>query len=105
MKSLTPVAIAGPALALGLSLLAGCANGPLRDAAAHAGAPAVQNLVREDDQVRITELRVRGQTQRITVDPKDSSAPRYEITPSAGGSDPSKARDGAGQRVWPVLSF
>ena len=101
MKFLTHVATT----ALGLGLLAGCANGPLRDAAAQAGAPAVQNLVKEDDQVRITELRVRGQTQRITVDPKDSGAPRYQITPAAGGSDPSKARDGTGQRVWPVLSF
>lgn len=92
-------------LALGLGLLGGCAGGLLRDTAAQAGAPAVQNLVSEDDQVRITELRVRGQTQRITVDPKDSAVPGYEITPPAGGSDPSKSRDGAGQRVWPVLRF
>ena len=66
---------------------------------------AVQRLVGEDDQVRITELRVRGQTQRISVDNKDSAAPRYEITPQAAGSDPSAARSGAGQRVWTVLSF
>jgi outer membrane biogenesis lipoprotein LolB len=70
-----------------------------------AGDAAVQRLVSEDDQVRITELRVRGQTQRISVDPKDSTAPRYEITPQAAGSDPSAARTGAGQRVWTVLSF
>lgn len=66
---------------------------------------ALQRLVSEDDQVRITELRLRGQTQRITVDNKDSAAPRYEITPQAAGSDPSGARTSAGQRVWTVLSF
>jgi hypothetical protein len=70
-----------------------------------AGDAAVQQLVSEDDQVRITELRLRGQTQRISVDPKDSVAPRYEITPQAAGSDPSAAKTGAGQRVWNVLSF
>jgi len=69
------------------------------------GEPVVQRRVAEDDQVRITELRVRGQTQRITVDPKGGNTPGYEINPPAPGSDPSKARDGAGQRVWPVLSF
>ena len=65
----------------------------------------MQRLVSEDDQVRITELRVRGQTQRISVDTKNSVAPRYEITPQAAGSDPSAAKSGAGQRVWTVLSF
>lgn len=105
MNILLPVAATALGLSVGLFQLGGCANGPLRDAAAHAGAPVVQSLVNEDDQVRITELRVRGQTQRITVDPKDSGAPSYQITPAAGGSDPSKARDGTGQRVWPVLSF
>ncbi len=84
-----------------VSMLAGCAGLAPRAA----GDAAVQRLVSEDDQVRITELRVRGQTQRISVDPKDSAAPRYEITPQAAGSDPSAARTGAGQRVWTVLSF
>ncbi len=81
--------------------LSGCAGLAPRTASD----PAVQRLVSEDDQVRITELRVRGQTQRIHVDPKGGGAPGYDINPPAPGSDPSKARDGAGQRVWPVLSF
>ncbi len=82
-------------------VLAGCAGLAPRAA----GDAAVQRLVSEDDQVRITELRLRGQTQRISIDPKDSAAPRYEITPQAGGSDPSAAKSGAGQRVWNVLTF
>lgn len=90
-----------PVLMLASTVLAGCAGlGPRT-----ASDPAVQRLVSEDDQVRITELRVRGQTQRVTVDPKDSAAPRYDITQATGGTDPSKARDGAGQRVWTLLSF
>jgi hypothetical protein len=67
--------------------------------------PAVQQLVNEDDQVRITELRVRGQTQAISVENKQSAVPGYRITPAAGGSDPSSAKGGAGQRVWNLLSF
>lgn len=67
--------------------------------------PAVQRLVQEDDQVRITELRVRGQTQQISVDNKGSAAPAYQINPQAAGSDPSAAKSGAGQRVWTLFSF
>ena len=94
MKILYLLAVAG--------LLAGCAvtgRGPGTVDA------AVQRLVSEDDHVRIDELRVRGLTQRLTVQIKDSGAPGYDILPAAPGTDPSKARDAAGQRVWPVLSF
>ena len=66
---------------------------------------AVQRLVSEDDQVRIAELRVRGQTQSISVENKGSTVPGYQITPAAGGSDPSSAKGNAGQRVWTILSF
>ena len=95
-----------PSLTLSLMLvmsgaLAGCAALGARSATE----PAMQRLVSEDDQVRITELRVRGQTQRISVDNKDSAAPRYEITPQAAGSDPSSAKGGAGQRVWTLFNF
>ena len=90
--------------ALASLLVSGCANTPV-PAGTLPGEPVVQRRVAEDDQVRITELRVRGQTQRIHVDPKGGGVPGYEVNPPAPGSDPSKARDGAGQRVWPVLSF
>jgi len=88
------------------SLLAACAGYPLQaPGAARANEAQIQHLVSEDDAVRIDELRVRGQTQRLTVNPKASGAPAYEIQPAAGGSDPSKSRDGAGQRLWQVLTF
>ena len=67
--------------------------------------PAVQHLVSEDDHVRIEELRVRGQTQRLTVQSKEAGVPAYDILQATPGQDPSKDRGAAGQRVWPVLSF
>jgi hypothetical protein len=88
-------------LTLGTLGLAGCAGLAPRTTAE----PALQHLVSEDDQVRITELRVRGQTQSISVDNKGSTAPSYQITPAAGGSDPSSAKGNAGQRVWTLFSF
>jgi len=70
--------------------------------------PKVQRIVIEDDAVRIEELRVRGQTQRIVVKPKNAA--EYEIVPAAGGRDPSQNRansqpGAAGQRVWNILKF
>jgi hypothetical protein len=69
------------------------------------GEAAVENLVVEDDSVRIDELRVRGQTQRISVKPKWAGAKAYEIVPGAPGHDPSQHKDSVGQRVWHLLTF
>jgi hypothetical protein len=70
--------------------------------------PKVQRIVVEDEAVRIEELRVRGQTQRIVVKPKHAA--EYEIVPAASGRDPSQNRAGqqagaGGQRVWNLLKF
>lgn len=71
--------------------------------------PAVQRSVTEDDGVRIEELKVRGQTQRIVVRTKGSGANTYEIVPADASRDPSAgptaSRGAAGQRVWHVFSF
>jgi hypothetical protein len=71
--------------------------------------PKVQRIVVEDDAVRIDELRVRGQTQRIVVQPKKGGMRPYEIVPADGGRDMSQSyasgRGAAGQRVWHVLNF
>lgn len=72
--------------------------------------PVVQHIVIEDDGTRIEELHVRGEAQRIKVQPKGLS-PRfsYEVLPASGARDPSlnpgAAQGAAGQRVWSVLSF
>lgn len=80
-------------------------------AVAERGEPAVKYTVIEDEGSRIDELRVRGQTQRITVTPKagGKAIRPYEIIPSTGSQAlleaPNGVKGAAGKRVWHVLSF
>ena len=71
--------------------------------------PRVQRIVHEDEGSRIEELRVRGATQRITVQPKVGTAKGYEIVVGDGSRDLGEgvntSRGAAGKRVWNVLSF
>ncbi|WP_397534438.1 hypothetical protein [Roseateles sp.] len=71
--------------------------------------PKVERIVLEDDANRIEELKVRGQTQKVTVQPKNSKAPAYEIVMGDGSRElsagPGSNRGTVGQRVWRVLSF
>lgn len=68
----------------------------------------VEQIVQEDDKVRIEETRVRGLTQKVVVKRKDGT-PEYEILLGDTGKDipvrQGADRGGAGQRVWRVLSF
>ena len=68
------------------------------------GEPQVIQQITEDEQVRIEELRVRGQTRRLTVQPKIKGMPAYEIVPPEPGRAPAQDPK-AGQRVWFSLSF
>ncbi len=76
---------------------------------AERGEPVVRQTVVEDDGARIDELKVRGQTKRITVTPKKGGGKAYEIITSNGGPDQTEGPNGfngaVGKRVWPVLSF
>ncbi|NCT85060.1 MAG: hypothetical protein GXC94_18080 [Comamonadaceae bacterium] len=73
--------------------------------------PKVERTVSEDDQVRIEELKVRGETKKVTVKNKNSKAPDYEIIvndagrESAGGTGTGMPKSGSGTRVWRVLNF
>jgi hypothetical protein len=68
--------------------------------------PAVRRTVVEDDNVKIEELRVRGQVQRITISPKASGVRPYEIAPPDSGRDPSQQSKGiSGRSLWQLLSF
>jgi hypothetical protein len=68
--------------------------------------PEIKRVVVEDDKVRIEELRVRGQVQRITVSPKASGVRPYEIVPPDAGRDASQQSKGlSGQRLWQLFSF
>jgi hypothetical protein len=59
----------------------------------------------EDDAVRIEETRLRGQTQRITVQSKLRGVQGYEIILPPAGKDPSQDRGAAGQRIWHLFDF
>lgn len=84
-------------------------------AASAAPAPAprgdqvIQRIRTEDAGSRIDEVRVGGQTQSITVQPKTgANIPAYEVKPSdtANGAAPSTSKgDTTGSRVWNVLKF
>ena len=68
--------------------------------------PAIKRTVVEDDQVKIEELRVRGQLQRITISPKASGVRAYEIAPPDSGRDPSQQSKGiSGHSLWQLFSF
>lgn len=94
-----------------LALLAVAAGSLATQPALAADTPdaKVERIVLEDDAIRIDELKVRGQTQKVTVQPKNSKAPAYEIVMGDGSRElsagPGSNRGAVGQRVWRVLSF
>ena len=69
----------------------------------------IQHIRTEDAGSRIDEVRVGGETQSITVQPKvGNGIPAYEVKPSdtARGAAPSTSKnDTTGSRVWNVLKF
>lgn len=71
--------------------------------------PSIQRIRTEDAGSRIDEVRVGGETQSITVQPK-ANVPAYEVLPAdgtkGGGTAPSTSGAGSsGKRVWNVLKF
>jgi hypothetical protein len=96
---------AAPVLALAALLGAGPALAEDKPAQDKPPEPAVQRIVNEDDNVRIEELRVRGQTQSIVVKSKVPGVQPYEVVPTSGARDPSQASGAAGQRVWHLFGF
>lgn len=95
--------------ALCLSAWAQTAPPAKAPAAAPTSAPAkrevpdakVERLDVKDDAVLIEELRIRGETKRLSVTPKN--APAYQIAPESG----SKPLDdkSQGQRTWRLFTF
>lgn len=68
------------------------------------GEAAVVRSTVEDDAVRIEELRVRGQTRRLTVQSRLPGVGSYDVLPAEPGRAPERDPK-AGQRVWWSLSF
>ena len=69
----------------------------------------IQRIRTEDAGSRIDEVRVGGQTQRITVQPKGiHNIPAYDVNPvdnSRGASPAGTSSATTGSRVWNVLKF
>jgi hypothetical protein len=64
----------------------------------------IQRIVTQDRNAKVEELRVREQTQHITVTPA-TGAP-YEVIPSDTARDATDTRgSSAGKTVWRVLTF
>ena len=67
----------------------------------------VERIRIEDEGSRVDELRIGGQTQSITVQPKVGNLPAYEGQPSDGVRN--RPRNGAetdtGSRVWNLKKF
>ena len=63
----------------------------------------------EDEGSRVDELRVGGQTQSITVQPKTGDLPEYEVQSPDGTRSRAGSRNGAetntAPRVWNVIKF
>ena len=67
----------------------------------------IERIRTEDAGTRIDELRVGGETQQITVQPKTGGA-AYEVKPAEGVRGAAPAATGTetnGSRVWNVLKF
>ncbi|MBC7484328.1 MAG: hypothetical protein H7337_21025 [Rhizobacter sp.] len=99
-------------LALGAACTAPCVAQVAPEAApstTERGEPNVKRTVTEDGGARIDELRVRGQTERVTVTPKLGFRKPYEIITGNAGRDTfdgtGGARSAVGKRVWNVLDF
>ena len=69
----------------------------------------VEHIRTEDKGNRIDEVRVGGQVQSVTVQPKQPGVPAYELQPDDGArSRPAEGRNGFSerkQRVWNVFGF
>jgi hypothetical protein len=101
---------------LALALLAAFCGSALAQAAPRLDEPApadprknqkVERLHTEDSAVAIDEVRYAGQTESITVRPKDG-LPEYEIQPSSPARqrlDDSRRGNAGGERVWNLFHF
>lgn len=98
------LSMAGSCAAQAVAPAAAAASAAAPSRAASAAARADVRVI-EDDNVRIEETRVRGQTQRITVQSKIGNVRGYEIVVAPGGKDPSQDRGATGRGTWSLFDF
>ena len=98
-----------PALALVLIAAAAAVHAQEDPAAPGRRNQKIERIVHEDSGSRIEELRVGGQTQNITVQPK-AEVPEYQVEPANMArqrerQDRSGSSESGGTRSWTVLKF
>ena len=98
-----------PALALALIAAAAAVHAQEDPAAPGRRNQKIERIVHEDSGSRIEELRVGGQTQNITVQPK-AEVPEYQVEPANMArqrerQDRSGSSETGGTRSWTVLKF
>jgi hypothetical protein len=91
---------ARPVLASTHSAPVGQAALPGQPPAPPANEAAATRTVVEDEAVRIEEVKVRGQVQRITVHSKLRGVAPYQIVPPNAAREPGAPGQLAGQRLW-----
>lgn len=105
MKSALTVVLLCWSLACQAQTAAPAAGTPEATLPQRGGEPKVQRLVSEDESVRVEELRVRGITRRLSVQPKLPGAPAYQIGTSTDGRDTSQDRRSEGRALWQLFAF
>ena len=94
------------ALAVTSTLVGAASPAALAASAPPARERGVERNVAEDDNVRVEETRVRGESLRIVVKPKTGGGKEYEIVPATGAVDPPQPNNRrVGDRVWRLFSF
>ena len=96
-------------LACGAALAQAPAPAPSPAPAKNPPEQRIEQIRTEDQGARIDELRVGGQTQSITVQPKTGDMPEYEVQSPDGARSRAGSRSGAetntAPRVWNVIKF
>ena len=105
LKPLLPLTV----LACGAALAQAPAPAPTPAPAKNPPEQRIEQIRTEDQGARIDELRVGGQTQSITVQPKTGDMPEYEVQSPDGARSRAGSRSGAetntAPRVWNVIKF
>ncbi len=98
--------VPAPAQAPARAAVTPAADAPAPSSAGKAN-QTIKRIRTEDAGSRIDELRVGGETQQITVQPK-TDVPAYEVKPAEGARGTAPAAAGGetnGKRVWNFLKF
>lgn len=106
MASVTGAWAQAPAAAPAKAVATTPADAPAPSGAGKAN-QTIKRIRTEDGGSRIDELRVGGETQQITVQPK-TDVPAYEVKPAEGARGTAPAAAGSetnGKRVWNFFKF